>query len=354
MITSYIDAFEDLRLELPMVTDDEALDQFVSGLKPAATTHVTEKNSCDYDEAVQMVLAYKSGRRLGYGSTMQTSTPEYLQHNGVAPMDDPHHAQSNVTGANEWDILNAIAETKHGHIKNWTCNTDAPLSSLNTLLVTSMQRNFQIMIHAMNAMSVQSLPLYEITICDQRFKALIDSGPGQCVETANGQLTAIEGQASLLGTLSDYKTNFDAMIFNSKFDVILRNTWLQQVALVPNWVQQTWTITDHGYTHVLHSITHTDKQEDVSSLLLAKQVMKLLCRDEAQCYLVHLQEDALMEVKNQEWIQKLVHEFKEVFCDDVVGLPPQRDVQHVIDTQDAIPVNRTPYKMSPQELDELQ
>ncbi|KAG0175984.1 hypothetical protein DFQ28_005136, partial [Apophysomyces sp. BC1034] len=83
----YINAFEDLCLELPMVTDDEALDRFVSGLKPAATTHVTEKNPCNYDEAVQMVLAYESGRRLGYGSTMQTSTLEYLQHNGVAPMD---------------------------------------------------------------------------------------------------------------------------------------------------------------------------------------------------------------------------------------------------------------------------
>jgi hypothetical protein len=35
------------------------------------------------------------------------------------------------------------------------------------------------------------------------------------------------------------------------------------------------------------------------------------------------------------------------------GLPPERDVVHVIDTGDAKPVSRNPFKMSPKELDEL-
>ena len=35
-------------------------------------------------------------------------------------------------------------------------------------------------------------------------------------------------------------------------------------------------------------------------------------------------------------------------------LPPLRDVEHVIETGDAKPVSRPPFKMSPLELDELQ
>ena len=46
-------------------------------------------------------------------------------------------------------------------------------------------------------------------------------------------------------------------------------------------------------------------------------------------------------------------EFSDVFQDKLPGLPPDRGVQHVIDTGDADSVFRPPYKMSPLELDEL-
>ncbi|KAG0162151.1 hypothetical protein DFQ30_003043, partial [Apophysomyces sp. BC1015] len=241
-----------------MVTDDKALDQFVSGLKPATATHITEKNPCDYDEAVQMALAYESGRCLGYRSTMQTSTLEYLQHNGVAPIDvsavvaamlaqldirtngnyhapsgpascsiqcywcqrmehtqrncrdqawahkelDMQHRRSTVKPQCPAGHLNAMefsdndsCEINNEHVQNYT--------NVPKLQPISPDSKF---FQAMNAMSVQSLLLYEITICDQRFKALIDSSastnyvnpqvatyvtsitrsqPGQCVETAN-------------------------------------------------------------------------------------------------------------------------------------------------------------------------
>ena len=42
-----------------------------------------------------------------------------------------------------------------------------------------------------------------------------------------------------------------------------------------------------------------------------------------------------------------------MFQDKLPGLPPDRGVEHVIDSGDAEPVYRPPYKMSPLELDEL-
>ncbi|KAJ8662322.1 hypothetical protein O0I10_002016 [Lichtheimia ornata] len=49
----------------------------------------------------------------------------------------------------------------------------------------------------------------------------------------------------------------------------------------------------------------------------------------------------------------LVHEYADVFRNELPGLPPDRDIEHVIDTGDAQPINRHPFKMSPLELDEL-
>ena len=49
----------------------------------------------------------------------------------------------------------------------------------------------------------------------------------------------------------------------------------------------------------------------------------------------------------------LVHEYADVFKNELPGLPPDRDIEHVIDTGDAQPINRHPFKMSPLELDEL-
>lgn len=50
----------------------------------------------------------------------------------------------------------------------------------------------------------------------------------------------------------------------------------------------------------------------------------------------------------------MVKEFCFVFKDELPGLPPDRGIHHSIDTGNARPISRPPYKMSPLELDELQ
>lgn len=52
-------------------------------------------------------------------------------------------------------------------------------------------------------------------------------------------------------------------------------------------------------------------------------------------------------------VKWLLQEYQDVFKDTLPGLPPDRAVEHVIDTGDAMPINRHPFKMSPRELDEL-
>jgi hypothetical protein len=51
--------------------------------------------------------------------------------------------------------------------------------------------------------------------------------------------------------------------------------------------------------------------------------------------------------------KNLINEYADVFRDNLPGLPPARNDPIIIDTGDARPVNRPPYKMSPAESDEL-
>lgn len=92
---------------------------------------------------------------------------------------------------------------------------------------------------------------------------------------------------------------------------------------------------------------------ELTYLLSAKQTEKLIRHDQAECFLVHFSADVINNTLPSSW-QLLLNSFKQVFQNTLPGLPPKRVVQHVIDTGDAKPVTRPPYKMSPLELDELQ
>jgi hypothetical protein len=50
----------------------------------------------------------------------------------------------------------------------------------------------------------------------------------------------------------------------------------------------------------------------------------------------------------------VVHEFPDVFSDDLPGMPPERAIKFKIELQpDTTPISRVPYKMSREELAEL-
>ncbi|KAG1271016.1 hypothetical protein G6F65_012699 [Rhizopus arrhizus] len=51
-ITEYADAFQDILLDLPRVSDDEALDRFVRGLKDKARIHVLTREPRSLEEAI--------------------------------------------------------------------------------------------------------------------------------------------------------------------------------------------------------------------------------------------------------------------------------------------------------------
>jgi hypothetical protein len=50
----------------------------------------------------------------------------------------------------------------------------------------------------------------------------------------------------------------------------------------------------------------------------------------------------------------VVCEFINVFSDDLLGMPPDRDIKFIIELQpDTTPISKRPYRMPPKELAEL-
>ena len=65
-----------------------------------------------------------------------------------------------------------------------------------------------------------------------------------------------------------------------------------------------------------------------------------------------------MEVTKAETLRledyQVLHEFKDVFLEDIPRLPPKRDIDFTIELVPRVaPVSKTPYRMSPLEILEL-
>ena len=123
---------------------------------------------------------------------------------------------------------------------------------------------------------------------------------------------------------------------------------------VPDWELDTWIIRQDKQAYVLRP-TLTRHLPELAYLISHRQVQHLerykKIDDLFICY-VHPNNDNDSVVFTRDG-EQLMAEFPDVFQDKLPGLPPDRGIEHVIDTGDAVPISRPPYKMSPLELDEL-
>ena len=82
----------------------------------------------------------------------------------------------------------------------------------------------------------------------------------------NGQKSSIDQLAKLQITMGNYVDEIEAYVFQSKFDLILGNSWLKKVCPVPDWFEETWSITQNGKLTVLRPsiINENFKSDDAS------------------------------------------------------------------------------------------
>ena len=81
--------------------------------------------------------------------------------------------------------------------------------------------------------------------------------------------------------------------------------------------------------------------------------LKKFCRKGCHLYATHIVEEAENETIRLE-DHLVLQEFRDIFPDEIPGLPPKRDIDFMIElVSGAAPVSKTPYKMSTSELLEL-
>ncbi|KAG2190788.1 hypothetical protein INT47_000170 [Mucor saturninus] len=432
-VAEYIDAFQDIQLELPGMNGEEALDKFVRGLHPSVRGNVLAARPVDVDDACNIALAYASGLQIGrqdYYAPMpqpqqyqpqyqQPYQQQYAQYPGPEPMEldaingrrngyQPRQAPNRSTATCHWcgktghikrncrQRLAVIKQLDEEHRKKQDFRetqpiNNEPIEQLNNKDTFDQYKNVinkkpktiteeicdpcltadQTFLEDLHAAVDTDLPLYAATLNGQQILVLIDSGasanyvspqivhlathvtsiPGRSVETAGGHSIRINQKATLPLSLNGYADTVDAFVFPTKFDLILGRTWLQQAKPIPDWHHDHWILRKDGQEIVLRPHGTRPMKPHLAYLISAKQVQKLSRREEAECFLLHIKSPK--ETTNDEQWMKLVKEFDDVFQDGLPGLPPNRDVQHVINTGDAYPVNKPPFKMSPRELDEL-
>ncbi|KAG2190798.1 hypothetical protein INT47_010345, partial [Mucor saturninus] len=191
------------------------------------------------------------------------------------------------------------------------------------------------------------LPLYPAMLDDKLISVLIDSGAsanyvspqiaqsaqnlvsisGRPVETAGGHTLSIDQKATLSLSLSGYTDTIDAYVFPTKFDLILGRTWLQQARPIPDWQTDTWYLHRNGVEFVLQPQCPRKVKPQLNYLVSAKQVQKLVGKEEAACFLLHIKSKLNTNNDDSQW-NDLVKEFSDVFQDGLPGLPPDREVQH--------------------------
>lgn len=474
-VTDYVEKFQDILLELPEVTDDEAMDRFVRGLKESVRIHVLTRDPMDFEDATKYAIAHESARKAGltfYAEQPRPSEPRYIDdpmdlssivsrsqrnqdrsnngtlYNNRPPVrrearecywckkpghlikdcrtrkaewrrfEEEHRRKMmnnntrNTGNRNRFYAMESAPEDRssspysnnyHNNINNNNRNMNNPfmnnhnkdsdfaskedyyLSGPNTSSSTrpvnhdlnhALSIDRQFLINAAN--NYLRLPLYNIIINGHSFSALIDSGASsnyvhprilplantitdvknQSVETANGQKTAIDKRVTLNFQLSAYHMDqLQGYIFPSKFDVILGREWLTRANPTPNWFDDSWTIKYGQNEFKIYPVNNNSQSElEINYLMSAKQLVNDLQKDRIEeCYMVHLLNTGELQLVDTEntWVNKLKKEFPGVFKEEIIDMPPERNVEHVIDTGNATPVTRAPYKMSPAELDEL-
>jgi hypothetical protein len=81
--------------------------------------------------------------------------------------------------------------------------------------------------------------------------------------------------------------------------------------------------------------------------------MRKYCRNGCLLYVIHVLESIENDKPSLE-DHPILGEYRDVFLEEVLGLPPRRDIDFSIElTSGVVPMSRTPYRMSTPELVEL-
>ncbi|KAG1468527.1 hypothetical protein G6F56_003781 [Rhizopus delemar] len=281
-----------------------------------------------------------------------------------------------------YDRLNAVFHTNHQEQASRSKN----LIDLNyDVDVAQLNKDSSYLLNMENKDTELPLYVFDLFIKDRvhKVKALLDTGASanyisshlihdgmkvislpksRVVETAGGHTIEIKNKVEFCLAIHGLSYTVEAYVFEMKFDLILGQQWFRQACPVPHWPDGSWILSAPSN---VDKITLYPVQDEYSGdsglhyLVSKKQLQRYVKKDQLEEVFMVLFSDPSQggnetSATRVSTLTELLREFNDVFRDHLPpGLPPARYVEHVIDTGNAKPKSRPPFKMSPRELDEL-
>ena len=190
------------------------------------------------------------------------------------------------------------------------------------------------------------------------------------VQLPSGDKMNVLGHCTFLMTMGEWSGRVQATILDIKaeFDVILGLSWHCEWRPVPDWDSLDMLISTaegvHRIEHKLkemampkrHSLTvMREYRSDLHfNLISEKEAKRDLKQKHARAMLYFIREDqGIVEKPLDPDLCNLLQEFKDCLRDDLPdGLPPERDIDHAIETGEERPSNKNAYPLSTQQLRE--
>ena len=126
------------------------------------------------------------------------------------------------------------------------------------------------------------------------------------------------------------------------YDVLIGMDWLEAHREKPDCYNKTFECLDEeGNSRIVKGIPKLISVRQISAMQLKK-----LYRKGCRVFVAHVLEAIENETPRLEEFHVL-HEFRDVFPDEILGLPPKRDIDFTIELVLGVaPVSKTPYIMS--------
>ena len=220
----------------------------------------------------------------------------------------------------------------------------------------------------------------------KRAKLQIHNSPIKVVDLPNGQKMQVYGAVELELSMSEWKGKVHAWVLDmhNDFDIVLGLQWFQEWEPEINWKTLELTVeTTTGKKHIrrLPTIGNVEDIEPVSDVdiaefnLISERELKRIFKkgDKVQSVLYFVRESAWGSDESGESLNTIgteseldnlpatedaelrtvIQEYQDVFREGLPdGLPPQRDIDHEINTGNELPSNRQAYPLSVVQLEE--
>nr|CAD1835720.1 unnamed protein product [Ananas comosus var. bracteatus] len=133
-----------------------------------------------------------------------------------------------------------------------------------------------------------------------------------------------------------------------EFDVVLGMDWLTQYYATIDCTNRTVTFREPGQQEVVYK----GYRSSLFAMTISSSRARQLIRRGCVAYLASISVSDGEAVKIDDI--PVVREFRDVFPTELPGMPPDREVEFVIDlVPGTTPISKTPYRMAPAELKEL-